>query len=308
MVSPHVVILLASYNGAAHLQVQLDSIAAQDWPRWSLILSDDGSTDATRDLALAFAATRPAGQVTVIDGPRQGATMNFLSALDHVPDGSWAAFCDQDDRWFPDKLSRAVEALGTDPRPGHYAARTIIADPDLNPIRPSRRFTRPLGLRNALVQACMAGNSSVFNAAAVRVLRDAAPAARRAGVISHDWWAYQLMAASGARLIHDPRPCLLYRQHQASEVGRNDTIPAMTARLRRLMAGDFGTWLRANHDSLAVLDLPPDSRDLLARLDGVMRNPPPRAVIDLRRGGFYRQTRAGTAALWLSAMTGALRA
>ena len=33
------------------------------------------------------------------------------------------------------------------------------------------------------------------------------------------------------RLIHDPRPCLLYRQHQASEVGRNDTIPAMTAEM-----------------------------------------------------------------------------
>lgn len=306
MPSQHVVILLATYQGAAHLGVQLDSLAAQTHADWSLIVSDDGSRDGTRDLVRDFAARRPAGQVSLLRGPCAGATRNFLSLLQHVPTGTLAAFCDQDDLWFPDKLARAVAALAAVAGPGHYAARTVIADADLRPLAASRQFTRPLSLRNALVQACMAGNTSVFNAAAVGLLRRAAPHA--AGVISHDWWAYQVTTAFGARILHDPEPALLYRQHPHSEVGRNDTLTARMLRLRKLMGGQFGPWLRANHDSLTPLDLPPDSRLALQHLDRMLRSPGPRALMSLRRGGFYRQTRAATMALALSAMGGALRA
>lgn len=308
MPSSHVVILLASFQGAAHLTTQLDSLADQTHADWSLIVSDDGSTDGTRDRVAEFADRYGQGRVTLIDGPRAGATMNFLSLIDHVPPGAMAAFCDQDDLWLPHKLARAVEVLHPLSGPGHYAARTIITDARLKPIAESRRFRRPFGIRNALVQACMAGNTSVFNANAVRLLQNAAPHARQAGIIAHDWWAYQLMAAHRALLIHDPRPALLYRQHPRSEVGRNDTLPALSARLRQLMAGDFGGWLRANHTSLALLDLPPDSRAALDHLRTMLTRPGPQALMAMRQGRFYRQTRAGTAALALSALTGSLRA
>ena len=308
MTSPHVVILLATYQGAPHLRTQLTSIAGQVFRDWSLVVSDDGSTDGTREIVQDFAASHPQGRIRLIDGPGQGATANFLSLLDHVPSGSWAAFCDQDDLWFPDKLARAVEAVAPLTGPAHYAARTIIADADLRPLVPSRHFRRPLGLRNALVQACMAGNTSVFNAGAVAKLQQGVPHARRAGVISHDWWAYQVTAAYRAHLIHDPRPALLYRQHSRSEVGRNDTAAALAIRLRKLMAGEFGPWLRAAHDSLIPLDLPSDSRQVLAQLDKVLGTGGIKAVAALSGGGFYRQTRAGSAALVLSALSGALRA
>ena len=307
MPSHHVVILLATYQGAAHLQQQLDSLAAQTHADWSLIASDDGSTDATPAILARFADAHPRGRVRIVPGPRAGATANFLSLLEQVPEGAFAAFCDQDDLWFPPKLQRAVAALADLTGPGHYAARTIITDAHLTPLTPSRRFLRPLSFRNALVQACMAGNTSVFDPQAVRLLQRAAPDARRAGILSHDWWAYQVTAGHGATLIHDPEPSLLYRQHARSEVGRNDTLPALAARLRQLMAGDFGDWLRTNHDSLAPLDLTPDARRTLAHLHDALTARAPQAVMALRRGGFYRQTRAGTAALYLSAMAGRLK-
>lgn len=306
--SQHVVILLATYQGAAHLEVQLDSLAAQTHRDWSLLASDDGSTDATIPILERFAAARPQGQVRLVRGPGRGATRNFLSLLALVPAGTCAAFCDQDDRWLPDKLARATAALGAGTGPAHYAARTIITDAALTPLAPSRRFHRPLSFRNALVQACMAGNTSVFDPGAVALLQRAAPHAQRAGILSHDWWAYQVTSGHGARLIHDAQPVLLYRQHQRSEVGRNDTLPALAARLRQLMAGRFGGWLRANHDSLLPLDLPPEGRRTLEHLGQLLDSPAPQALGVLRRGGFYRQTRAGTAALALSAVTGALRA
>lgn len=302
-----VVILLATYQGAEHLNVQLDSIAAQSHENWSLIVSDDGSDDGTQSIVQRFADRHP-GRVQLLEGPRAGATANFLSLLERVPHGTSAAFCDQDDQWLPDKLSRAVAALAIHSGPAHYAARTVITDSRLRPLTTSRRFTRPLGFRNALIQACMAGNTSVFNPAAVALLRAAAPHARRAGIISHDWWAYQVMAAFDAALIHDPQPCLFYRQHARSEVGRNDTLPALMARLRKLMAGEFGFWLRANHAALAPLvpKMPRHNAETLQQLERMLNGPPPQALAALRRGGFYRQTRAGTAALVLSVAAGAL--
>ncbi|WP_410218782.1 glycosyltransferase [Paracoccus sp. (in: a-proteobacteria)] len=305
----HVVILLASFQGAAHLATQLASIRVQTHADWSLIVSDDGSNDGTTQIVQDFAATLPIGRVSLIKGPQAGATMNFLWMLDHVPPDCLAAFCDQDDLWFPDKLERGVAALSPHAGPAHYAARTIITDSELRPLAPSRHFRRPLGLRNALVQAIMAGNTSVFNPGAVALLQRAAPDARRAGILSHDWWAYQVTSAFGAVLIHDPRPSLLYRQHPRSEVGRNDTVPALKARLSKLMAGDFGTWLAANRAALEPLAhlMPAAHQDVLDQLRQMQTCQTPQALKAMRRGGFYRQTAAGTAALWLAVASGSLR-
>ncbi|MBU3031184.1 glycosyltransferase [Paracoccus marinaquae] len=306
---PCVTILLASYQGARFIQAQLDSIAGQTHPDWRLLVSDDGSRDGTREIVTEFAARQPPDRVRLIEGPAEGATRNFLHLIGQAPAGQMLAFCDQDDMWFPEKLARAVAALEGIEGPAHYAARTIIARHDLKPAGESRRFQRPFGFRNALVQACMAGNTSVFNAPAAALLQAAVPAARAAGIESHDWWAYQLTSGAGARLVHDPRPALMYRQHDESEMGRNDTPGAMARRLGQLFAGDYGAWLGANIRALSpVTDLlTPENLAILQGFEAALHLSPPLAAKRMHGLGLYRHTRAGTAALYLAAATGRLR-
>lgn len=304
-----VVVLLASYQGARFLPAQLDSIAEQRHRDWRLLVSDDGSQDGTCEIVSSFACNFPAEQVQLIEGPRLGATQNFLHLLQQAPAGCLLAFCDQDDVWFPDKLSRAVAQLRGADGPAHYAARTVITAQDLTPVTESRRFLRPFGFRNAVVQACMAGNTSVFNPAAANLLRKGATAARQAGVESHDWWAYQLTSGAGATLIHDPEPALLYRQHQNSEMGRNDTPRAMASRLGQLFAGDYGGWLSSNLVALgAVRDLlTPENRAVLDEFAATLQMTGPEAALKMRGIRLYRHTRAGTAALFAAAALGRLR-
>nr|WP_242690107.1 glycosyltransferase family 2 protein [Paracoccus fontiphilus] len=303
-----VTILLASYRGAAFIGAQLQSIAGQTHRNWRLIVSDDGSDDGTRDIVAAFAAAHPAGQVRLIDGPGRGATQNFLHLLSAAPE-EMIAFCDQDDIWFPDKLSRAVEALSAHDGPAHYAARTIITDADLRPVAESRHFPRPLGFRNALVQAIMAGNTSVFNARAAAILRRCIRPAQANDIPSHDWWAYQVTAGAGAALIHDPRPALFYRQHARSEMGRNDTVRAMSQRIGMLLAGNYGGWLATNHAALDAVrpELLAENRALLDRFGAALRQSAPAAALSMARIGLYRQTRAGTSAFYAAALMGRLR-
>lgn len=303
-----VTILLASYQGKRFIGAQLASIAAQTHGGWRLMVSDDGSDDGTCDIVAKFAASRPKGQVQVIDGPGRGATQNFLHLLSIAPDGP-VAFSDQDDVWFPDKLARALATLSIHDGPAHYAARTVIADEDLNPVAQSRHFRRPLGFRNALVQAIMAGNTSVFNGPAAAILRRCVSAAQDQDIKAHDWWTYQLMAGAGAVLLHDPMPALYYRQHSQSVMGRNDTVAALLQRVAMLLTGDYGGWLGANHAALHAVrsELLPENRLILDRFGALLRRPAPAAAVEMTRLGLYRQTQAGTAALFAAALLGRLR-
>lgn len=305
---PEVVILMATYQGARFLQAQLDSIAGQTHANWSLIASDDGSSDGSREILARFAAAHDAGRVTLIDGPRAGATRNFLHLLDAAPGDRILGFCDQDDVWLPGKLARAVSTLRACDGAAHYAARTVICDEELRPVTESRHFGRPFGFRNALIQACMAGNASVFNAEAARILKAGAAAAAQARIVSHDWWAYQLLSGSGAQILRDAEPVLLYRQHGRSEMGRNDTARAMAKRFGMLFAGDFGRWLRANHLALSGAEtLTAANRALLAEFGEALFLPGPQAARALRRLGLYRHTRPGTLAFYAAAAAGRLR-
>lgn len=306
--TPHVTILLATYQGARFLRQQLDSIRDQDFANWSLIISDDGSQDETRAIAREFAAQQPDGQVRLLDGPGLGATRNFLSMIGHVPQGSWLAFCDQDDVWLPEKLGRAVDLIGDEAQAALYSARTVISDDDLKPLRESRMFSGPFDFRNALVQACTAGNTCLANAAGTEFLRAGQAAAEAAGIHSHDWWAYQLISGAGGRIFWDPQPVVLYRQHHLNESGRNDTVAAMAQRISMLMGGPYGDWLRRNIAALLGSGILTDENARLAQdFRQALDLPGPAASRRMRQLGLRRQNRPGNLALYTAAATGRLR-
>lgn len=305
----HITILMAVRNGAAFLPAQLASIAAQTHTDWTLVLSDDGSRDDSMALGHAFAAQLPDGQVRMINGPQRGATANFLHLIDAAQPGGMIAFCDQDDVWLPEKLARAAAMLGDLPGPAMYSARTLICDAGLNVLTESPRFRRGFGLRNALVQACTAGNTCVFNADAAAILKTAAALADRAGVISHEWWAYQLIAGAGGAVLKDDHPVLKYRQHGENEMGRNDTFRERLRRLGMLFDGSFGGWLAANQRALtdAADLLTPANRDVIKRFGAALSASGPAAAAEFARLGLYRHETMGTAALYAAAAAGRLR-
>ena len=317
---PFVAVLLATRQGARHLGTQLDSLAAQDHRGWRLVASDDGSTDGTVDLVRRFAAAHPDREVTLLPGPGLGATANFLNLVAQVRPGEALAYCDQDDQWLPDRLSIGVEAicgLGDEHEaranadPGHpilHVTRTIICDETLRPLRPAPLYSRPPGFLNALVQACTPGNTMLVNPAGAALLKAAAPAAAKAGIVSHDWWSFQVISGAGGTVIRDPRQTVLYRQHPDNVMGRNDTPRAMIARLAQLGGGDYGEWLRANIAALQAVEpmLTQQNRGRLADFAAALNRRGPLAALALARLGVYRQTRAGTAALMAAAAAGRL--
>ncbi|MEO0358161.1 MAG: glycosyltransferase family 2 protein, partial [Pseudomonadota bacterium] len=230
-----VAIVMGTYNGAKYLDAQLQSIADQTWADWTLVASDDGSTDSTARILRAFKDRYPS-QVTLCPGPRKGLAANFLAALRHIPrDITAVAFCDQDDVWAPAKLKRAIHRLGHTTTPTLYCSRRTICDQFLTPIGVTPRPIRRPCFANAMIENIASGNVTVLNPTAAKLMLAAQPGR----VAYHDWWAYQLVTGAGGRIVFDNAAPILYRQHGQNHVGAAKGAAAWTSRIRRVAQGQF---------------------------------------------------------------------
>lgn len=307
---PEVVILLALYRGARHLRAQLDSYVAQTHGAWRLIVSDDSPEDDGSGAILeAFAEDHPERIREWCIGPKQGFAQNFLSLLAAVPpDAPLAALSDQDDVWFPNKLTRGVTALAAIPPevPALYCASTMVCDEELIPLGPSDSFSRPATFRNALVQSIGGGNTMILNRAALDLV---VAAAREAGeIVAHDWWLYQVITGCGGRVLRDPDPVLFYRQHAHNVIGANLSNKAQLERLRQLLKGRFNSWNRVNVAALLRSEhrFSFQARQVLASYCAAMQGSMLRRLMALRASGVYRQSRVGTLALYIACILGRL--
>lgn len=305
--TPHVAVLLASFNGAAYLAAQARSILAQSWQNLSLWISDDGSTDGTQAIVAQLAAHHPDRQIRLLCGPGKGSTRNFLSLIcDRRIEADLVALADQDDLWFPQKVARAMAALGPDPAaPRLYGARTTITDALLRPVGPSPLFRAPPGFGNALVQNIAGGNTMVLNRAARDLVCAAGP---QVSPVCHDWWLYQLVTGAGGVVVYDPEPVLYYRQHGRNLVGANISVAARMRRMCHLASGRFAAWnaqnLLALHGVRHMLD--DAALDELEQFAALRRLRGGRAMRALARSGIRRQTWAGQMSLMVAAASGLL--
>jgi glycosyltransferase involved in cell wall biosynthesis len=298
-----VAILLGTKDGAAFLGDQLRSFADQSHRNWFLVVSDDGSRDATREIIAQFAATRPQ-RVVVRDGPQRGVTVNFLSlAADPAIAAEFFAFSDQDDVWHADKLARALARLATAPAdaPALYCGRTELMTEDGRCYGLSPLFRRPPSFGNALVQSLGGANTMVFNRAAKRLVE----AAGAQNVVLHDWWLYQLVSAAGGAVFYDPEPRLKYRQHPDNLIGSNLGARARLLRMRLLLGGRFRSWNETNLAALRGLPpdlITPDNRRILDLFASARSAPLPARLVDLWRSGVRRQGRLDNFGLLIAAL------
>ncbi len=112
--SPRLSIGLPVYNGERYLAQAIDSLLGQTFTDFVLIISDNGSTDATEAICESYVRRDPRIQYHRSNDNR-GAAWNFnrVSELAHSPYFKWAAY---DDVCAPDCVRRCIEVLERNPR------------------------------------------------------------------------------------------------------------------------------------------------------------------------------------------------
>jgi glycosyltransferase involved in cell wall biosynthesis len=109
---PRVSVLLTSYNHKNFLPAALDSVRAQTYTDYEIIVLDDGSTDGSREWLAGQAGIR-----LELNARNLGTYGTLNVGLDRAA-GEFIAVLNDDDLWAPEKLAREVELIDSDDRIG----------------------------------------------------------------------------------------------------------------------------------------------------------------------------------------------
>lgn len=226
-------ILLASYNGEAYIREQLDSILLQTNVHWHLTVSDDGSTDRTPEILDEYASRYPERIARVCSGKRFGNARDHFFWLIGQCRADYLFTCDQDDRWYGQKLEKLMDAFHSAERQCGSATPLLVfsdqtpTDGQLKPLAPSlmryqNQFFEYFDYRSILLQNVVTGGAMGFN----RALADLAlQCADPTQTIMHDWWLAAVAARFG-KIVYLDEPLSDYRQHGSNSVGAKNVRSA----------------------------------------------------------------------------------
>ncbi|MGI9552856.1 MAG: glycosyltransferase family 2 protein [Aurantibacter sp.] len=211
-------VCMATYNGEQYLRSQLDSILKQLSPEDELIISDDGSTDATIDIIKSYRDPR----IRLLHSPHQNLIFNFENALKEAS-GDVVFLSDQDDIWFDDKMEKYNRHFKKNLLVFSNAAMFYGEDTSTFELffKDSKKKT---GLLNNLAKVKFLGATLAFQRF---VLDKALPFPRN--IPMHDIWIGLIAETLGATHYID-EPLIYYRRHEnvASTTGAKSSNTLFT--------------------------------------------------------------------------------
>jgi len=106
---PEVSILMPNFNGEKFLAAAIESVRAQTFANWELLVIDDGSTDSSPAIMQSYAQIDPRIRCLRTTFPKvaRGPAAARNSGIE-VAKGRFIAFLDCDDLWLPSKLERQL--------------------------------------------------------------------------------------------------------------------------------------------------------------------------------------------------------
>jgi glycosyltransferase involved in cell wall biosynthesis len=241
---PRVSIALSTFNGAAYLREQLDSLLAQTSADFEIVAVDDGSRDATPRV-LDESAPRDARLRWSPNPGNLGPTRSFERAFAQCR-GEFIAPCDQDDVWDACKLERLLDAIdGVDLAycdSGYIDADGASLGKRVSDHRRMLEGRDPLPL---LFSNSVSGHAMLVRRSLVQA---AGPAP--AGTY-FDWWL-ALCAAGREGVRYVPEPLVRFRRHEDAyspvgptrRTGRDAAANAWLAQRHALMRGYARTGFR----------------------------------------------------------------
>lgn len=102
-------IIMPSYNSAKYISEAIESVIAQTYTNWELLITDDCSTDNSRDIIKQYAETDSRVKLFCLN-ENSGAGVARNNSIKEAK-GKYIAFLDSDDRWMPEKLKRQISLM-----------------------------------------------------------------------------------------------------------------------------------------------------------------------------------------------------
>lgn len=199
---PKISVLLAVHNGARFIAEAIDSVTAQSYQSWELVIVSNGSTDATLGLCRERARSEPRLRVFGIAERNKNAAYNYAYAQST---GDYVCFFAADDILPPNSLADRISVLAGAGPDGFSTCclKTVSTDPKYHGVVFPKNTSSPN----------YSGGSVFFSrevAARIFPLPESQP--------NEDTWTSLHLRAFGTNR-HIPKPLYLYRIHDSNSYG-----------------------------------------------------------------------------------------
>ena len=218
-------VIMASYNGARYIREQLDSLLQQTVPPDEILVCDDHSTDETVRIIEEYEKDGTVRIRHTEHEENRGVLKSFEDAY-ALSTGEIIFFCDQDDRWKPEKIEITMKALQESGAVMAFTNAEMV-DGELNPLGQTLweniRFSIPEGKEYAILD----GKEFSAELAYHNVVTGMTMAVRRelldqcipfSPVMLHDN-QIALKACGAGKIAAIGTPLVLYRQHRGNVIG-----------------------------------------------------------------------------------------
>lgn len=283
-------VIMANFNGERHIRQALRSVLDQTHDNLELIVSDDGSSDASRRIVYEEMALDP--RIRLIEAPAPSGPAGARNRALEIATGDWVAIVDSDDIIHPERLARLLQSamvLGAD-----LVADDLVFFGD-DPLESQGTLLRQLALKApqefdavALISGRLLGAENLSLGYLKPLIRRGALGQTRYNEnlrIDEDCDLYLRLLLGGARFMLIPDALYLYRRHPLSTSHRLGV-----ASLERMIAAQ----------AAVLRDQPPEREDLIRAITRRMK-------LQARELSHVRTMEALKAGDWLAAAGRLLR-
>lgn len=269
------IVLMSTYNGEKYIRQQLDSLLSQTLKPDQICIRDDGSKDDTIAILEEYAGRYPF--IKYYCGQNRGPAKSFWELICNCEEADYYSLCDQDDVWFDDKLSVAVEMLQKEDQsqPLLYCSKFTLTDSELNPI--DSNVSSLYGFSDfphSLIYHTAPGCTFVFNhAAREKIVKYDV---EKEYCLIHDAIIHKVVAMFG-KMILDNRSHIYYRQHGNNEIGMNaNKAKVFIERVDRFLNGKIRNYRSKTAKSLLNVygdEIDEDKKELVDIVANYMNDP-----------------------------------
>lgn len=244
-------ILLTTYNGEKYLRSQIDSIFAQTYINWKIMVIDDCSTDKTCSIVTEYMDKYP-GKIELYKNDKNSGNpaSNFFKLL-NMSKSDYVMFCDQDDVWLENKIEMTINAMKNlecenSQMPILIHTDLKVVDFKLNILSDSMFKYQKLDsnaktLKEIIVQNNVTGCTVMLNKKLISMCNSIPE-----NIIMHDWWVALIAAAFGV-IGFVNEPTILYRQHESNQVGSKDASSILFLFNKFLHGGEIKKSIQATY-------------------------------------------------------------
>ncbi|MFT4537234.1 MAG: rhamnosyltransferase [Saprospiraceae bacterium] len=264
--SPKVAILMAVYNGSEYIDEQIASILSQQYVDLTVFISIDRSVDDSYLKCRGWAESDP--RIILLKyGERFGsAGRNFFHLINSVSldDFDYVAFSDQDDIWLPGKLARGISLMKSCSYDA-YSSNVIAFWPSnrVKLIDKAQEQTH----QDFYYEAAGPGCTYILKKVVLQKIKDDCLCVESSDikVELHDWLLYACARANNYKWFIDPKPSLLYRQHDANVMGANSGLRVFFKRISMIFDGWY---LSQVHELQIILKHQPEKMGFMRLISG----------------------------------------